>query len=79
MVGYVCIEESFDTPLDYGSRKSAMDERAKSYLSLSLSNTHSLSLSHTHFLSLSIYIYIFYIYSSVVRVRDYMCISVLLV
>ena len=44
MVGYVCIEESFDTifnmgcgeggvqrppPMDYGYRKSAMDERVK--------------------------------------------------
>ena len=44
MVGYVCIEESFDTisiwiiggvvgppPMDYGSGKSTMDERVKEY------------------------------------------------
>ena len=32
MVGYVCIEESFDTifTMAYGSRKSAMAERVKS-------------------------------------------------
>ena len=34
-VGYVCIEESFDTifNMDYGSRKSAIDERVKMFLS----------------------------------------------